>query len=470
MSLRAKIKPFQYDGSKAAISAAVLRWRGVNRSDSTAMPDDTASPSTSVATQALTDSPGGVPSVAENLGEGGFRGPAGTDHDHAPAARSSQDNAPADAAKKSVANGRRRMKLLASAAALALAAAGGYGYHWWTVGRFIVSTDDAYVRANNTTLAAKVSGYVANIPIADNAPVRAGDVIAMIDDGDYRLAVDSAREKVATQQASIERFARQIAAQEAAVEQARAQLASAQAGEKRAQSEYARQQELAGKAFASQQTFEQALASRDQAVAGVQSAQASLDAALAQVDVLKAQQKEAERTLNELKTALAKAERDLAFTVIRAPVDGVFGNRAVQPGDYVQIGQRLASLVPLDDVYIDANFKETQLARLKPGQKVAISVDALPGHEIEGLVASLAPASGAVFSLLPPDNATGNFTKIVQRVPVRIRVPAEVARQQNLRPGMSVVVGVNTKSTPAQNAAGAAAATFAKAVGAARLQ
>ena len=167
----------------------------------------------------------------------------------------------------------------------------------------------------------------------------------------------------------------------------------------------------------------------------------------ANLDVLKAQQQEAARTLDELKTALAKAERDLSFTVIRAPVDGVFSNRAVQTGDYVQTGQRIASLVPLDDVYIDANFKETQLARLRPGQPVSISVDALPEHAIEGHVASLSPASGAVFSLLPPDNATGNFTKIVQRLPVRIEVPAGVAGQRVLRPGMSVVVSVNTKPT-----------------------
>jgi membrane fusion protein, multidrug efflux system len=161
--------------------------------------------------------------------------------------------------------------------------------------------------------------------------------------------------------------------------------------------------------------------------------------------------------MDELRTALAKAERDLSFTVIRAPVDGVIGNRAVQTGDYVQTGQRLASLVPLDEVYVDANFKETQLAHLRPGQKVEISVDALPDQAIEGTVASVAPASGAVFSLLPPDNATGNFTKIVQRLPVRIKVPAEVAAQGDLRPGMSVVVSVNTKAnataSPTQTAA-----------------
>ena len=181
----------------------------------------------------------------------------------------------------------------------------------------------------------------------------------------------------------------------------------------------------------------------------MQSAQAALDAATANVDVLKAQQQEAARTMDELRTALAKAERDLSFTVIRAPVDGVIGNRAVQVGDYMQTGQRLASLVPLDEVYVDANFKETQLAHLRPGQKVEIDVDALPDHPIEGTVDSLAPASGAVFSLLPPDNATGNFTKIVQRLPVRIKVPADVAAQGELRPGMSVLVSVNTKADAA---------------------
>src|SRR5262249_49504841 len=192
---------------------------------------------------------------------------------------------------------------------------------------------------------------------------------------------------------------------------------------------------------------EQALANRDQAIAAIQSSQAAIDSAEANVEVLKAQQQEAQRTLDELRTALAKAERDLSFTVVRAPIDGVVGNRAVQTGDFVQTGTRLASLVPLDDVYIDANFKETQLARLRPGQPVDVSVDALPGRTIEGKVASLSPASGAVFSLLPPDNATGNFTKIVQRLPVRIAVPATIASEQLLRPGMSVVVSVNTKAT-----------------------
>ncbi|HEY1541225.1 MAG TPA: HlyD family secretion protein [Xanthobacteraceae bacterium] len=343
---------------------------------------------------------------------------------------------------------RRRLALFGAALIIAVGAGGWFGYHWWTVGRFMVSTDDAYVHADNTTLAAKVPGYVANVYAADNSFVHAGDVVATIDDGDYKLAVDQARDKAATQQATVERIGQQIVAQGANVDQAKAQLVSAQAGATRARLESDRQQALAAKQFASRQTLEQAVANRAQADAGVTNAQASLDAAQANVAVLKAQQQEAARTLDELKTAQAKAERDLSFTTIRAPIDGVIGNRAMQVGDYVQTGQRLAAVVPLDAVYVDANFKETQLAHLLPGQKVAISVDALPDKTIEGTVESVSPASGSVFSLLPADNATGNFTKIVQRLPVRIRVPLAVTGQRLLRPGMSVVVSVDTRDQP----------------------
>src|SRR5215470_13574773 len=330
-------------------------------------------------------------------------------------------------------------------ALLALGVAGWYGDYWWTTGRYLVSTDDAYVGAKNATLAAKITGYVADVAVDDNAHVREGDVIARIDDGDYQLAVKTARDNIATQQATVDRIGKQAAAQDAAVDQAKAQLASAQAGATRSELELKRQRDLASRSYASQQTLEQAQANRDQAVASVQSNQAAVEAAQAQVDVLKAQQVEALRTLDQLKTALAKAERDLSFTVVRAPFDGVIGNRAMQVGDLVQPGQRLASLVPLDAVYVDANFKETQLADLHPGQPVSISVDAYSGRKLQGNVVSVAPASGSVFSLLPPDNATGNFTKIVQRLPVRIAVPAEVTQQGLLRPGMSVVVSVDTK-------------------------
>jgi len=341
---------------------------------------------------------------------------------------------------------KRRLRVVAAVAGVLLVGMGAYyGQYWWTQGRYLVTTDDAYVGAKNATLSPKVSGYIAEVAVEDNVEVAAGDVVARIDDGDYRLAVQNARDQIGVQQATIDRLGRQTTAQIAAVDQAKAQLASAKAGATRAQLELKRQQDLATRQINSRQALEQAEANAEQAVASVQAADAAIAAASANVDVLKAQQEEARRTLQQYQTALAKAERDLSFTVIKAPFDGVIGNRAVQVGDYVQPTQRLASLVPMDAVYIDANFKETQLAGLKPGQPVRISVDALPDRALEGRVASLAPASGSVFSLLPPDNATGNFTKIVQRLPVRILVPAEVAEQSVLRPGMSVIVSVNTK-------------------------
>jgi membrane fusion protein (multidrug efflux system) len=341
----------------------------------------------------------------------------------------------------------------------ALAFGAWYGHYWWTVGRFVVSTDDAYVGVHTATLAAKVPGYVAAVKADDNTKVHAGDVVATLDDGDYRIAVDAAHANIATQSATIERIGKQITAQEAAVAQAKAQLASMNAGATRADLELKRQQQLAQQQYSSQQKLEQAQSDRDQARAAVMGAQAAVEAAATNVDVLKAQQQEAARALEQLKTTLAKAERDLTFTTIRAPFEGVIGNRAIQSGDYVQSGQRLASLVPLDDVYVDANFKETQLGDLHPGQPVSISVDALDGHAIAGTVESVAPASGSVFSLLPPDNATGNFTKVVQRIPVRIRVPAKVGTEEVLRPGMSVVVSVDTKPGAKNGAATTAMVT-----------
>ena len=339
--------------------------------------------------------------------------------------------------------GRKRVVLIGFIVLLALAAA-SYGVYYVLVGRFFVSTDDAYVRANNTILGARVAGHIAAILPADNTLVHQGDVALRIDDGDYKIAVDAARTRIATQQATIDRIGRQVAAQTSAVEQAQANLASAEAGLKRAGLEYERQQSLSTKGFASHAIFEQSEAARDQGIAGVKAAQAAYDTARDNVEVTRAQQAEAQAQLAELRTTLAKAERDLEFTYVRSPVDGTFSNRLVNLGDYVAVGQRLANVVPLDDVFIDANFKETQLKRIRPGQPVTISVDAYGHRKFAGIVDSISPAAGSVFTLLPPDNATGNFTKIVQRLPVRIRVPKEVARQNLLRAGMSVYATVDT--------------------------
>jgi membrane fusion protein (multidrug efflux system) len=351
--------------------------------------------------------------------------------------------APAPAAAAAPKSARRRLVMMGIVALLALAAA-SYGVHYFLVGRFYVSTDDAYVRANSTMLGARVSGHIAAILPRDNALVHGGDVVFRIDDGDYRIAVDAARTKIATQQATIARIGRQVTAQESAVEQAQANLVSAEAGLKRAGLDYDRQQALNAKGFASHATFEQSEAGRDQGVAAVKAAQAAFDAARDNVEVTRAQQAEARAQLAELQTSLAKAERDLDFTSVRAPVDGTFSNRLVNTGDFIVVGQRLGNVVPLNDVFIDANFKETQLKRIRPGQPVTISVDAYGHRKFAGVVESISPAAGSVFTLLPPDNATGNFTKIVQRLPVRIRVPKDVAKQNLLRAGMSVYATVDT--------------------------
>jgi membrane fusion protein (multidrug efflux system) len=362
--------------------------------------------------------------------------------------------APVTAAPNSKKKGLGKKPVILAVLAAALGFGGYEGFHWWTDGRFMVSTDDAYVQADITILSAKISGYVSSVAVANNQSVKAGDLIAKIDDGDYRLALQSAKDKLATQQSAIARIGRQIEAGRASVAQAEAQVLSAQAEAERAESDYGRQQQLARSDYTSRAALENAKAARDKANAEVKSAQAALAAAQANVEVLAAQRNEGERLAAELQTAVEKAERDLSFTEIRAPVDGVIGNKAMEVGTYVQPGARLAALVPLTSVHVDANFKETQFASLKPGQKVHVKVDAFPDSDIVGTVESVSPASGAVFSLLPPENATGNFTKIVQRVPVRVTVSPEVAQQGLLRPGLSVVVDVDTRTSaePAKTA------------------
>jgi len=346
-------------------------------------------------------------------------------------------------------------------------AALGYGaktaYDWFVEGRFLVSTDDAYVGANTSIIAAKAMGHLTAVPVVDNQVVHKGDLLVSIDDGDYQNAVDSARARIGTQDATIARFARQIDAQGAVIAQAEAQVASAAAQVKSAEAdveraalEYDRSYKLAQTNFGSQQRLEQATADRDRTVAAVAaaratqaSAAAALEGAKANLDVLKAQKDEAQRQRAELVTALEMAERNLSFTRVLAPFDGVVGNKAAQVGNFVQPGTRLMALVPVNDSYVDANFKETQLADIRPGQKVDVAIDALDGRVVDGVVSSISPASGAQFSLLPPDNATGNFTKVVQRVAVRITFREEVLKAALLRPGLSVVATVHTRDPDA---------------------
>ncbi|MCI4677841.1 HlyD family secretion protein [Rhodoblastus acidophilus] len=350
------------------------------------------------------------------------------------------DNLAADAPR----TGKARFWRLAIVGLAVVACGGAALAHYISVGRFIYSTDDAYVRTDLAIVSPKISGYVEKVEVVDNQHVKVGQVLARIDAGDYVLAVKAARQKVATQDATIARIRAQAEAQDAAVAQAAAQVQAARAERARAQSELDRVRSLAASDFASKQRYDQVLADRDKADAAFAGAEARLAGAKADLVVLKSQSEEAKRMREELATAQARAERDLSFAGVRAPFGGTIGNRVVEPGQFVQPGARLLAIAPDNHYYVEANFKETQLDRLAPGQKAKVYIDAYDGKAVAGVVESIAPASGSEFSLLPPENATGNFTKITQRFPVRIRLAH--LDSDRLRAGMSVVVDVDTRS------------------------
>ncbi|TIL51046.1 HlyD family secretion protein [Mesorhizobium sp.] len=333
--------------------------------------------------------------------------------------------------------------------ALGLLGAGAwYGYDYLTDGRFMISTDDAYVQADMAFISPKISGYVDQVKVTENQQVKAGDPLLVVDNGDYKIAVAQAEAQIATLSKTLDRIDAQTEAARASLEQAQAQKTADQAAAANAARVQARAAQLLKTHVGTQAQLDDAQTAVEQANAALVGADAQIAAAEANIGVLQAQRAETASTLASLQLARDKAARDLSFTVLRAPYDGVVGNRSVEQGDLISPGQKLAVIVPMDKLYIVANFKETQLARLVPGEKVRISVDAIDGQDFEGTVSSLAPASGAVFSLLPPENATGNFTKVVQRVPVRIDVPADVLKTGKLRAGLSVVVAVDSRTAP----------------------
>lgn len=334
---------------------------------------------------------------------------------------------------------------------IALALLGGgawYGYEYWTNGRFMISTDDAYVQADMAFVSPKISGYVDQVKVSENQVVKAGDQLLTVDDGDYRIALAQAEAQIATLGKTLDRIDAQTEAARASLKQAQAQKTADQSAAENAARVQQRASQLLKTHVGTQAQLDDAQTALDQANAALVGADAQIAAAQANIGVLQAQRAESASTLASLELARDKAQRDLSFTVLKAPYDGVVGNRSVEQGDLVSPGQKLAVIVPMDKLYIVANFKETQLARLVPGEKVKISVDAMNGQDFEGTVSSLAPASGAVFSLLPPENATGNFTKVVQRVPVRIDVPADVLKTGKLRAGLSVIVDVDSRTAP----------------------
>jgi len=333
--------------------------------------------------------------------------------------------------------------------ALAVAALGiaAYGYHWWTHSRFIETTDDAYVGGDVTLIAAKVPGYITEVTVTDNQQVHAGDLLARIDDRDYRAALAKAEGAVAAEQALLANLDARQNLQQAMIAEAKAAVNAVQADTVRARDDQLRYASLVAKSAVSIQSSQKADADYKQSVANGEKAKAGVLAAQRQLDVIATQKQQARAAL-----AQAIAERDIArlnlsYTELRAPVDGTIGNRRARVGAFVGNGGQLLSIVPARGLWVDANFKEGQLAHMQPGMRASIVADVMPGKVFHGRIDSLAPATGAQFSVLPPENATGNFTKIVQRVPVRIVLDEADARLGVLRPGLSVEAEVDTHST-----------------------
>jgi len=340
-----------------------------------------------------------------------------------------------------------RKMLLTGAALLALTGAAWYGYDYWTVGQYLVSTDDAYVQADNTTIAPKVSGYLHDVLVGDNERVKAGQVLARIDDRDFKVALDQAKADVAAARAAITSKQAQLDVQQAVINAAKATVDVAEATATFAAQESKRYTDLASTGYGSVQNAQQAQSRIASAQAAIQRDTANLVSAEKQVELQKAEIVQAEAALARAQALQNQAELNLSYTTITSPIDGVVGNRTLRVGQYVQAGTQLMSLVPADGAYVVANYKETQLTDVREGQPVELEVDTYPGKKVHGHVDSIAPASGQEFALLPPDNATGNFTKIVQRIPVKIALDPHDPLAGRLRPGMSVEPTIDTKPT-----------------------
>jgi membrane fusion protein, multidrug efflux system len=352
-----------------------------------------------------------------------------------------------------------RKMLMAGAAVAVLTGAAWYGFDYWTVGRYLVSTDDAYVQADNTTIAPKVSGYLSEVLVGDNERVKAGQVLARIDPRDFAVALDQTRADVAAAHAAITSKEAQLSVQQAVIDAATATVDVDQATANFAAQENKRYTDLASTGYGSVQNAQQAQSHIAGAKAAIARDTANLASALKQVDLLKAEIVQANAALLRTQAAQRQAELNVEYTSITAPIDGIVGNRTLRTGQYVQAGTQLMSVVPAAGAYVVANFKETQLTDVRAGQPVDIAVDMFPGQVVHGRVDSVAPASGQEFALLPPDNATGNFTKVVQRIPVRIALdPADNPRIE-LRPGMSVIPTIATRSPSPRHVVTAKAST-----------
>jgi membrane fusion protein (multidrug efflux system) len=343
---------------------------------------------------------------------------------------------------------RRRLRraALAGVALAALAGAGWLGTGWWTTGRFIESTDDAYVGGNITPIAPHVAGFVREVLVADNARVAAGQVLIRLDPRDYQAALDHAQAALAARLAGLDSLRAQYLVQQSAIRQQEADLTAKSARATFASADAARYGSLAQTAAGSRQDSQRSIATDQEARAALISSGAGLEAGRQQLRVLAANIAGAEADIGQARADLDTARLNLGYTEIRSPIAGIVGNRAAQMGGYVGQGSYLISVIPADGLWVDANFKEDQLARLAPGRAATVVADILPGHRFHGHVASLAAGTGGVFSVIPAENATGNFTKIVQRVPVRIVLDDGDALLDLLRPGLSTTVAIDTRA------------------------
>ena len=359
-----------------------------------------------------------------------------------------------------------RKALLTGAALAMLAGTAWYGWDYWTVGRFQVSTDDSYVKADNTTVAPKVSGYLYRVLVGDNERIMAGQILAQIDDRDFKVALDQAKADVAAARAAIASKQAQLEVQQAVINAAKATIDVDQAAVTFADQDNKRYTDLAATGSGSVQNAQQA----QWRIAGAQATlardNANLVSALKQVDLLNAEIVQANATLARAQAIQGQAELNLGYTTIIAPIDGIVGNRTLRAGQFVQAGTQLMSVVPASGAYVIANYKETQLTDVHRGQAVEIAVDMFPGQIVRGHVDSIAPASGQEFALLPPDNATGNFTKVVQRIPVKIALDSGSHSLIDLRPGMSVIPTIETRAQAPAREAAAASKVSASASGA----
>ncbi|MFM0571011.1 HlyD family secretion protein [Paraburkholderia caledonica] len=345
-----------------------------------------------------------------------------------------------------------RRTVLIALGVVALIAGGVWLARWWTVGRFIESTDDAYLQADSVTVAPKVSGYVTEVYVADNQMVKPGDPLVHLDARQYQVALDQALATIDARKADIERAQADIKQKQSNIAQAQAQERVARVSAQHASDEVRRYAPLIATGAESSERMAELTSTRDQANATLAANAAAVDAARSQIGSATAQLAQARAQLEAAEASAQQSRLDLENTVVCSALGGKVGDRTVRVGQYVQPGTRMLTVVPVRSTYLLANFKETQVGRMRVGQPVEMHVDALPGHTLHGVIDSFSPGTGSQFALLPPENATGNFTKIVQRVPVRIRIDTGAETRSVLLPGLSVTVDVDTRSARERDA------------------